>query len=372
MRDGPAMQNGALSHIQCCSASLAGVTGFYSWLSAAGLSALSVLRIEGGLAATFLAARGWRESARPRRLLLKDAGGEALDEVMVAPELGGYTVTCHGGPAVRAALERELEGAGFVRVDPWQAPLFGAAHRLARETLRQLTRARGLRAVEYCLWALKHGETALLRVLRQPSGLEDLLHRSAAMRHLFEPLRVHLWGPVNAGKSSLLNALCGEELAQTGDEPGLTRDVIEGSFEHQGWVIHLLDNPGEWSGGHDLDRQALQWARSQRQSGDVVLHLVPPGAAPPRAEAPVVYSRCDEFMPAGLPESGFPLAVSVKIPSTLERLKDALVALQRPEVSPASGDALVLSEELRDDLRQLAQGQASREALERKWLAPGE
>lgn len=344
----------------------------FSWLSAPGLSALSVLRIEGDGAAAFLAARGWKGSARPRRVLLLDAGGETLDEVMVAQEQGGFTVTCHGGQAVRAALEQELEQAGFSRTDPWQAPLFGAATRLARETLRQLTLARGARAIEYCLWALRHGEAALLQALSQPAALDDLLRRSAATRYLFEPMRVHLWGPVNAGKSSLLNALCGEQLAQTGEEPGLTRDVIEGSFEHQGWVVRLLDNPGEWSGGQDLDRQALQWARSQRQGGDVVLHLIPPGAAVPRSESFVVYSRCDEFMPAGLPESGFPRAVSVKIPSTLDRLKDALVALQRPEVSPCSGDAFVLSEELRDDLRRLAQGQASRETLERKWLASGE
>jgi GTPase len=58
------------------------------------------------------------------------------------------------------------------------------------------------------------------------------------------PIKVAIVGRPNAGKSTLVNALLGEERMITGPEPGLTRDSIELPFAFQGRKIALFDTAG--------------------------------------------------------------------------------------------------------------------------------
>jgi GTP-binding protein len=57
-------------------------------------------------------------------------------------------------------------------------------------------------------------------------------------------LRIAVVGRPNAGKSTLINALLGEERMITGPEPGLTRDAIETDFTWQGRQMRLVDTAG--------------------------------------------------------------------------------------------------------------------------------
>ncbi len=58
------------------------------------------------------------------------------------------------------------------------------------------------------------------------------------------PLKLAIAGRPNAGKSTLANALLGEERMITGPEPGLTRDSIAAEFEWRGKRIRLFDTAG--------------------------------------------------------------------------------------------------------------------------------
>ncbi|MFM7084160.1 MAG: ribosome biogenesis GTPase Der [Hyphomicrobium sp.] len=58
------------------------------------------------------------------------------------------------------------------------------------------------------------------------------------------PLRVVIVGRPNAGKSTLVNALLGEERMITGPEPGLTRDAVFTDFESNGHLVRLFDTAG--------------------------------------------------------------------------------------------------------------------------------
>lgn len=58
------------------------------------------------------------------------------------------------------------------------------------------------------------------------------------------PIRVAIVGRPNAGKSTLVNAILGEERMITGPEPGLTRDSISTDLEWQGRAIRLFDTAG--------------------------------------------------------------------------------------------------------------------------------
>ena len=59
-----------------------------------------------------------------------------------------------------------------------------------------------------------------------------------------KPIRVAIVGRPNAGKSTLVNALLGEDRMITGPEPGLTRDSVSSDFEWKGQQIRLFDTAG--------------------------------------------------------------------------------------------------------------------------------
>lgn len=58
------------------------------------------------------------------------------------------------------------------------------------------------------------------------------------------PVRVAIVGRPNAGKSTLVNALLGEERMITGPEPGLTRDAVPSDLEWSGRRVRLYDTAG--------------------------------------------------------------------------------------------------------------------------------
>jgi GTP-binding protein len=59
-----------------------------------------------------------------------------------------------------------------------------------------------------------------------------------------KPLHVAIVGRPNAGKSTLVNELVGEERMMTGPEPGITRDAIHINWEHDGVQYRLVDTAG--------------------------------------------------------------------------------------------------------------------------------
>ncbi len=65
-----------------------------------------------------------------------------------------------------------------------------------------------------------------------------------AAPRILKPLRVAIVGRPNAGKSTLVNALVGEDRMITGPEPGLTRDAVSTDFTFMGRTVRLFDTAG--------------------------------------------------------------------------------------------------------------------------------
>jgi GTP-binding protein len=80
----------------------------------------------------------------------------------------------------------------------------------------------------------------------QPAAREDGEEREAAepAASAHRPIRVAIVGRPNAGKSTLVNALVGEERMITGPEPGLTRDAVSTDLTWRGRLIRLFDTAG--------------------------------------------------------------------------------------------------------------------------------
>ncbi len=93
-------------------------------------------------------------------------------------------------------------------------------------------------------------------------------------RILRQGLRVALCGRPNAGKSTLFNALLGEERAIVTDTPGTTRDVLEGSMTIDGLNLMLMDTAGLRDSEDAVERIGVARAKDALSTADVALLLI--------------------------------------------------------------------------------------------------
>jgi len=113
------------------------------------------------------------------------------------------------------------------------------------------------------------GRLAALR-----SSLEALLVQARRGALLREGLNVVLLGEPNVGKSSLLNALAGAEVAIVTDVPGTTRDRIAQAIQIEGVPLNIVDTAGLRDTEDVVERMGI--ARTWQEAGraDVVVHLL--------------------------------------------------------------------------------------------------
>jgi GTPase len=203
---------------------------------------------------------------------------------------------------------------------------------------------------------------ALREVLaREPAESEaDLAEAEAAEveSEAARPIRVAVVGRPNAGKSTLINALIGEERLITGPEAGITRDAIAVDFEHSGRRFELYDTAGLRRRGRVEDKlerlsaaDALRairfaevvillldathpWEQQDLRIADLVLKegralviamnksdLVPRADLAPKK----LRDEADHWLPQA---NGMPVvAVSGKVGEGLDRLIEEVVAL---------------------------------------------
>ena len=92
---------------------------------------------------------------------------------------------------------------------------------------------------------------------------------------------VVLLGRPNAGKSTLFNALAGQDRAIVTELPGTTRDVLEVRAEWAGLPLYLFDTAGLREAEDPVERLGVARVREVLEQVDLILHLVPlPDPAP--------------------------------------------------------------------------------------------
>jgi tRNA modification GTPase len=103
----------------------------------------------------------------------------------------------------------------------------------------------------------------------------EVLARTRQGSLLREGLRVVIAGQPNAGKSSLLNALAGAELAIVTPIAGTTRDVVQQAIQIAGVPIHIVDTAGlrDQSNVDAVERIGIDRAWAQMERADALLFL---------------------------------------------------------------------------------------------------
>ncbi len=121
----------------------------------------------------------------------------------------------------------------------------------------------------------------LARLQQSRDELAGLLHEARQGRLLRDGIVLAIIGRPNAGKSSLLNALSGQESAIVTEIPGTTRDVLREQIEIEGIPVHLADTAGIRETTDRIEVEGVRRAREVLESADIVLLIedVSTGAA---------------------------------------------------------------------------------------------
>jgi tRNA modification GTPase len=133
---------------------------------------------------------------------------------------------------------------------------------------------------------------------------------------LREGLKVVIAGKPNAGKSSLLNRLAGEEVAIVTDVPGTTRDVLRQQVHLDGLPLNLVDTAGLRSALDVVEAEGVRRARNEIADADRVLYVLDGGTGDAESWAQELRE-----LPAGVPVTL--VFNKIDLTGTTERLDDA-------------------------------------------------
>lgn len=103
--------------------------------------------------------------------------------------------------------------------------------------------------------------------------LEAVQRRARQGALLREGIKVVIAGQPNAGKSSLLNALAGAELAIVSSVAGTTRDVVAQTIQIHGVPVHVADTAGLRESSDEVEQIGIARAWGQIEGADAVLFL---------------------------------------------------------------------------------------------------
>ena len=103
---------------------------------------------------------------------------------------------------------------------------------------------------------------------------EKILIQSKNANFLKHGINVALVGKTNVGKSSVMNALLGDDRAIVTDIQGTTRDSITESFEHNGIKINLIDTAGIRETEDVVESLGIEKSKQNLLSADIVLFVV--------------------------------------------------------------------------------------------------
>ena len=101
--------------------------------------------------------------------------------------------------------------------------------------------------------------------------INELLDDGKKAKIINEGIKVALVGKPNVGKSSLLNAFLGEDRAIVTDIAGTTRDVVEGSANIDGVVLHLYDTAGIRESNDKIESIGIEKSKKTIQEADIVV-----------------------------------------------------------------------------------------------------
>jgi len=380
----------------------------FALASGAGRAGVAVVRVSGPAARFCLQTLTRKPLPPPRRAVvqrLRSGSGEIFDRALVlwfpAPDsLTGEDVAefqVHGGRAVLSALSDALAAIPGVRIaGPGEFTRRGVEHgridltqaeaiadlvdaeteAQRRQALRQFDGALGeltdswrrelAKALAWAEAAIDFSDEDLpgdvVADARQVAGvvrnaMAARLDDSRRGELVRDGLFVAVVGPPNAGKSSLVNALAGRDVAIVAETAGTTRDVIEVRLNLGGYAVVLADTAGLRAAADKVEAEGVRRALARAETADLIV-LLKDGTDPDIAletqdkldskTVITVWNKADLAWPE--PQSG--LTLSLKTGEGLDGVVEAITAAARDKLDGGGEAPLITRTRHRAALRE--------------------
>lgn len=293
--------------------------------TAHGLGAISVIRISGKQAASItrkLAAflPDKLESHKIYYGIMRSPSGEALDEVLISYFAKGRSFTgeetceisCHGSESVVNEILRALVSSGARPAErgefTYRAFMSGRIDLVQAESVLAMIESRSPRATRLALRQLQGEFSKKLNVILErvtwvlanleanidyaaediviaggnelASRIETALEETLALiagynqgRIIRSGYQVALVGRPNAGKSSLLNVLAGEDRAIVTPIAGTTRDFVEAQLLSEGVRVTLIDTAGLRASDDQVEKIGVERTLQKVRDVDLIFYV---------------------------------------------------------------------------------------------------
>ena len=252
--------------------------------------------------------------------------GEVLDEVIVLLMRGPHSYTaedtveidCHGGVYVMHQILNLVIKKGARVAEPGEftkrAFLNGRIDLSQAEAVIDVISSQNTYALKSSIQQLKGSVQRLIKSIREKvlyeiayieSALDDpehislegypeslhkkikellqemerLLKESEQGKILREGIRTAIIGKPNAGKSSLLNVLLGEERAIVTEIAGTTRDTLEEQIRLRGLTLQMIDTAGIRKTGDKIEQIGVERAKQMMEEADLILYVIDASSA---------------------------------------------------------------------------------------------
>lgn len=309
-----------------------------------GVGALAVIRLSGAnstqcIAPYFTSRRQQRKGWESHRAYFGNftVDGETIDEILLTYFADGKSFTgeesieisCHGSPFIIQSIMEALLSSGARLADPGEytmrAFMNGKMDLAQAEAVADLIHAENKTMHEVALRQLKGGFSNEITAFREDlvhfasmieleldfseedvefASREDLLDMLNSLKEKVQVLidsfrfgnvikkgiATAILGAPNAGKSTLLNALLGEDRAIVSSIAGTTRDTVEDTFNYGGLTYRLIDTAGIRDTEDYVEQIGIKKAFEQASKADVIFYVI--DAAAPEPE---LYDRIKEL-----------------------------------------------------------------------------
>ena len=291
-----------------------------------GQGAIGVLRVSGDRTfehvRAMLPADSSTTTFEPRKMYLCNLQSDTiLDQAMLVffPAPNSYTgddlaeIFCHGGEVVIGRIIEALvkQGCRLARPGEFTRRAFenGKLDLLQAEAIHDLVTAETPAAADNALRQLDGELSSKISTLRErliriaalleleldfaeedvefadrreihaglaeiAETLDMLIQTYEKGRGLRKGLRVAIVGKPNVGKSSLLNAMVGQERAIVSSQPGTTRDFIEEQIRIASMSLRIIDTAGIRHSFDEIERQGVVRTRRRIRDADIILFMI--------------------------------------------------------------------------------------------------
>ncbi|MBQ4049305.1 MAG: tRNA uridine-5-carboxymethylaminomethyl(34) synthesis GTPase MnmE [Clostridia bacterium] len=178
-----------------------------------------------------------------------------------------------GAEAIKDIIDADTEKGVNLAYSASEGALFNKIREI-QENLRDLI-AQTEVAIDYPEEELEEFTQNQLqtKLVEIKSQCENLKNSYESGKIIKEGVKVAIIGKPNAGKSSLLNRLVGEETAIVTEIEGTTRDVVRGKYIHRGICFLVADTAGLRDAEDTVEKIGVRKSKEEAEESDLVVYL---------------------------------------------------------------------------------------------------